>query len=448
MFKNLKIIQNKFAKIFELLNNCIELDSKIKSETEIFFSVAGSFSEDLVGYLENASSRNKAMKLFNNQKSLTNNSYVIDSKTTPASNNDFEQNLFGSFSAKVISQTVFDNFLLNFNETNTVFFVEFDELVDLNNVSFDVKDLDGNQIIPTQILIGGLDGKSIFEVWMKKIKRSNLTEGLANTFSFTLTSTNKMTFVFEKPINTKPVLSFSKKSYSENSELIFKVPYSGFKNFSIFKNDFIEQVSLDYYYSLDSLNWSKILFVDNNIKTHDNAVVSLSDKYTGDDFFIKIVRSSTNDSLFKKEKSFEPVVIDLNETKINDISFGLSLPNNVEKFDLIVDAEVYNLFKDKMITFVDKTPDGLFLINSDKISKIKDIDVLKSLKLKNQNDFTVYDQSFLPNFYLTETGKLYMPQCFALKNFSVTYENEIEKSTISASDFTPYLFSLELNFDN
>ena len=448
MFKNLKIIQNKFAKIFELLNNCAELDKELKNETDKYFAALTDFSEDLNGYLLNASERNKTVKMFNNQKTLNNNSYLINHQTIPFSDVGFEKSLLGCFSSKVSNVMLQEDYNLSFNESGNICTVSFDELITLNNISFDFKDLDGNQQIPKQILIGDIDGKSIFEPWMKKISRSGLTKDLANTFSFTLTSTNKITFVFENKISTKPLLSFSKKNYSESSELIFKIPYSGFKNFAVLKNDFTEQVKLDYFYSLDNLNWSSLMFFDNNMKPLDNTIVSLKEKYNGDDFFVKVVRSETNDNLFKKEKSLETEVIELKENKINDISFGLSIPVGVTTFDLIVDAEVYNIFKEKNVVFVDKTPDGLFLINSDKITKIKEIDALKTLKLKNQNDFTVYDSSFLPNFYLTESGKLYMPQCFALKDFSVVYEKEIEKTTISASDFTPYLFSLELNFDN
>ena len=42
------------------------------------------------------------------------------------------------------------------------------------------------------------------------------------------------------------------------------------------------------------------MFFDNNMKPLDNTIVSLKEKYNGDDFFIKIVRSEKNDNLFKK----------------------------------------------------------------------------------------------------------------------------------------------------
>ena len=113
MFKNLKIIQNKFAKIFELLNNCAELDKELKNETDKYFAALTNFSEDLNGYLLNASERNKTVKMFNNQKTLNNNSYLINQQTIPFSDVGFEKSLLGCFSSKVSSVVLQENYNLS-----------------------------------------------------------------------------------------------------------------------------------------------------------------------------------------------------------------------------------------------------------------------------------------------------------------------------------------------
>lgn len=447
MFKSLKYINLKIKTLLGLVQEIINLEKQIDEQLITYNSYYSSISYDLNKYIAEAKARNKTVKFYNNQKAFVSNSITINSSSTATESSGFVVDSFGAFSSETSNIIVFNDFNKQIATDLKSLVVEFDEPVELNALAFSFLTTDGDPVIPKQIFLGDTTGKSIYEPWMKKIKRSVAVDSFANEFSFASETTKKVTFVFETKFAEIAGLNFFRKQYKTECSATFKIPYSGFNVFSVSKNEYTEFVTLDYYYSLDNENWNPILFKDNNNIISDTALITLSSNYTGDDFFVKVVRGATETGLFKEEYKTTESILDLGETKIDDTSYKLELPNDYSNLSIVVDAEIYNLFKEKQIDFFSKSSDGLFLIESDKIIKIKEIDSFKLLKLKNQNDYTVYDTDILPSFYLTESNKLYLPQCFGSRSLTAIYTSEEKEELITAADFTPVLFSLEFNFE-
>ena len=447
MFKSLKYINLKIKVLLSLIQEMINIQKQIDEQLITYNSYYSSVSYDLNKYITEAKLRNKTIKFFNNQKSAVSNAITINSSNSPVENSNFIVDTYGAFSANTTGVDFFENFKKTISTDSKSLVVDFDEPIELNALSFSFTNKDGDPVIPKQIFLGDTTGKSIYEPWMKKIKRSVAANFFTNEFSFSCETAKKITFVFEGEFSDISGLSFFRKKYSTECSAIFKVPYSGFNVFSVWKNEYTEFVELDYYYSFDSETWLPLLFKDNNNVDSDTALITLKNKYVGDDFFVKVVRGVTKNSLFKDEYKVVETILDLAESKIDDVSYKLEIPNEVSGLSIVVDAEIYNLFKEKQIDFFSKSSDGLFLIESDKLTRIKEIDSFKLLKLKNQNDYTVYDTDILPSFYLTEANKLYLPQCFGVKNLTVIYSSEEKEELVTAVDFTPILFSLEFNFE-
>ena len=252
MFKSLKYINLKIKVLLSLIQEMINIQKQIDEQLITYNSYYSSVSYDLNKYIAEAKLRNKTIKFFNNQKSAVSNAITINSSNSPVENSNFIVDTYGAFSANTTGVDFFENFKKTISTDSKSLVVDFDEPIELNALSFSFVNKDGDPVIPKQIFLGDTTGKSIYESWMKKIKRSVTTNFFTNEFSFSCETAKKITFVFEGEFSDISGLSFFRKKYSTECSAIFKVPYSGFNVFSVWKNEYTEFVELDYYYSFDS----------------------------------------------------------------------------------------------------------------------------------------------------------------------------------------------------
>lgn len=442
MFKNLKQINYLFKECYEKYKELESINVKIKEKINIYNTLYSNVSEDLSLFISESKTKNKTVSFLLNNKSNVSNSFVLDNSINFEQNKNFILDSYGGFSSKVIDQSFLNNYSAVFLNEKVISF-DFDEIVSLNALSFSFFDLSNNPIIPVQILI---DGKTIYDSWMKKIKRSNLSDALLNEFSFELKKTKNITFFFKNDIDKNYSVNFIRKKYNTNCSAIFKIPYSKFNCFSVFKNDYTEYVDLKYSYSLDSgENFTEILFSDLNLGESNFSKNLLTNAFSGDSFLIKVDRGGSLKETKEIEMLKETELLPLE--KNDDISFFVKTPADATNLFLVVDAEMYAFFKDKIVGLVEKTIDDLFVISFEKFKKINVIDQLKILKLKNQNLINVFETDILPTFFQTDDGKIYLPKCFSDKPLHVLYDTVKEKEASNDSDYTPILFSLELNFE-
>lgn len=443
MFKNLKVIKDALKECFSLVGDIRVINAEISIEIDKYLENYGNISSDLNLYLNEAAERNKDISFLNNSKSVNSSSFSFTSGSTSDSIKDFTIDSYGGYSSLTSEITSISNYT-RVKNSDLILTYTFDDTVELNSLTFSFTDSNGDPLIPVQILLGDTEnGVSIYEPWMRKIQRSSLAKDLLNDFSFTIASTKIVTFIFERSYSNSTNVSFLRKKYLTEGSIIFTLPYSGFKNFSIFKNEFTDYVELDYYYSIDDgISWLPLYFKDNNNKETTLARILLEKNYTGGGLQIKILRGSPKKDLVKKESEVTTELIDLTNSKVNDVCYTINVPTDATQVSLVVDAEIYSLFKD----LVERTVDDLFLINFDKFITLTDIDALKTLKLKNQNSFEIFDSDITPTFYKTSDGKIYIPKCFADKELHIVYNSIVENVIISETDFTPVLFNLDFNF--
>ncbi|MGL5711174.1 MAG: hypothetical protein ACRCW9_10095, partial [Cetobacterium sp.] len=327
----------------------------------------------------------------------------------------------------------------NFDNNKNVLKVSFENNVKINQLQFSFLDIDLNPIVPVNIFYNDYSSKfKLIPNWNNKVKKESFDLNFNNTFVLDPKEIKHVYFEFEDKINlNQSKVAFYKTEYVLNSEVIYKAPIKELNGFLLNKETFEEFVDLDFYYSLDNKEYNKIIFENKINKTIFDETKII------DGLFIKLKRGKFNYSEFNTKIETEEEVLNSQQLKENEITFNVSLKTD---YKIIIDNDLYIKLNEIIPDFFNKRIDGLIEINNKYIRQIKEISAIQKLTLKNSNNFKIYNQNNYPVFYKDELGYLYLPKCFADKDFNIVYKEEKTKEIYNEKDFTPICFGFNLNF--
>lgn len=397
LIKEINILNNKILKI-DLLNNnksnFLEQDFKINFDNDFCYHSNYNFN-------------------YKNNKSILHSNVKTSNNIKP-------------------KEITFDNF-------KKVLKVEFENFNKINFLQYSFFDNDLNPILPISILYNDYKENNILiDNWNNKIKKETFDNTFNNTFFIDPKDVKYIYFEFDDNINlNESNINFYNNEYEENSEVIYSFPIKNLNGFLLNKNSFEEFVQLDFYYSLDSKDY-KILSFENNV-----ARIIFEDLKTIDSLYIKIKRGILKYNEDNKKLSLEEEVINSNNIKENDITFNYGKP---EFFNMIIDNEFYLQLNKTLPDLFNKRIDGLIEIKDSYIKEINELSPLQKLSLTNSNSIKIYNENNYPVFYLDKNRYLYLPKCFADKQFSLIYKVETIKDIFEQKDFTPICFDFNLNF--
>lgn len=354
-------------------------------------------------------------------------------------------------------EILYERFVVSDNEI--VFF--FNEDIELNIIKAIIKDNNGINIVPKEIIIHNSLGNSFFLEDFNRFFEFKENEYDVQTFISNSKKTDSIKFVFETMPNTAiSTFKFFLSSYESDNEMIIKFDNEFKKNKLIkLKRRISDKYKvLNYYLSFDGANFEQFNWYDPELEKvnfeDDVKIISLPEEIPSS-IFIKFeadknVKINTS-TVVKTENYIEQIVpkdfiaedsdkfvYELNNYggAIKNTSIKIYLSNKfakiiTEKKSELVDKVTEkgkNVIADGYIN-VEKTEmqrdDKFFLMDFDSLDSLENI----------ENEL---------GFYMN--GKLYLPSLFYEENiyFRVSYDVDFAEDSNDINLYTPFIFDFDI----
>ena len=352
----------------------------------------------------------------------------------------------------------YERFVISGNEI--VFF--FNRDIELNIIKAIIKDNNGINIVPKEIIIHNSLGNSFFLEDFNRFFEFKENEYDTQTFISNTKKTDSIKFVFDIiPNMVISTFKFFSSNYESNNEVILKYENVFKKNKLIkLKRRISDKYKmLKYYISFDGISFKQFDWFDPELEKmdieDDVKIINLPEQIP-QNIFIKMVSDKSvkinTSTIVKKENYIEQVVpknfitddeevkylykLDNHGGKIVNSSIKIYLSNKYanllleHKNDLVdkISEKGKNLIADGFID-VDKTKldrdDVFFLMDFDSIDSLENID----------NEL---------GFYFDDT--LYLPTLFYEENiyFRVSYNVEFSDDSNDVNLYTPFIFDFDI----
>ena len=345
------------------------------------------------------------------------------------------------------------------NENKIVFF--FEEDIELNCIKAIIRNNDGINIYPSEIILENSIGKNYFLEDFNRFFETKEQEYDIQTYISNIKTTNNITFSFNEKINiVNSTFKFFKNFYKKTNEIIIKYN-NEFKNNSLIKLErkiYDKNKYLRYYISFDSIEFKEFdwtdpeldkLFIEDDIK-----LISMPEKMP-DNIYIKIVSDKTNKTNNKqviKTENFVEQIVPANLLAETKNKFIYQLDNKGGK--IVKDSiKIYlsNKFANKFLEINTELIDKVSEKNKNKITE-GFINTEKN-KLDRDDEFFFLDfdsidslsnlDSYL-GLYIDE--KLYLPTLFFEENiyFRVSYDVDFLEDSDDVDYYSPFIFDFNI----
>lgn len=443
MFKSFNKIQILFDRLNSELKNLIDYKKEIVMLNDLYNKNKKDLEQNLIKEINLLNNKILKIDLLNNNKI---NFIQEDFKITFDSDFCYHSDVnFNYKNSKSLLHSKIKSFInikpkeLKFDSFKKVLKIEFDDFTKINFLQFAFLDNDLNPIIPINIFYNDYkENNKLIDDWNKNIKKETFDKSFNNTFFIDPKDVKIIYFEFTENINLhESNVNFYNNEYEENSEIIYTFPIKELNGFLLNKNSFENFVQLDFYYSLNGKDFL-IMNFENNISR-----IIFDESKIIDSLYIKIKRGILKYNEENKKISFQEEIINSNNIKENDITFNYG---KEQFFNIIIDSEMYLQLKKTLPDLFNKRIDGLIEIKDSYIKEINEISPLQKLSLNNSNSLKIYNENNYPTFYIDKNRFLYLPKCFADKQFNLIYKVETVKNIFEQKDFTPICFDFNLNF--
>lgn len=341
-----------------------------------------------------------------------------------------------------------------------VFF--FNEDIEINAIKSIIKDNNGINIVPKEIIIQNSLGTSYFLEDFNRFFEFKENQYDTQIFISNAKKVNSIKFVFD--IMPNMVLSsfvFLSLTYESDNELILKYDNIFKKNklIKLKRNISDKYKILKYYVSFDGISFDEFNWTDPELEKidieDDIKILTLPEKIPNN-IFIKLISDKsikiTQGTVVKTENYIEQIVpknyieeketfkykypIDNKGGKIKKNTIKIYLSNKYAKLLMdkkkelidIVSEKGRNLIADGFID-VEKTSldrnDEFFLLDFDSLDSLENID--------NELGFFMKDILYLPSLFYEEN--IY---------FRVSYDVEFTEDSNSINTYTPFVFDLDI----
>lgn len=361
---------------------------------------------------------------------------------------------------KVLDETEisYERTVISGNEI--VFFFNGD--IELNTIKAIIKDNNGINIVPKEIIIHNSLGNSFFLEDFNRFFEFKENEYDTQTFISNSKKTDSIKFVFDTiPNIAMSTFKFFSCNYESNNEAIIKYENVFKKNKLIkLKRRISDKYKmLKYYISFDGITFDEFNWFDPELEKmdieDDLKIISLPEQIP-QNIFIKLVSDKSvkvnTSTVVKKENYIEQVVPKNFITDENAVKYLYKLDNHGGK---IVNTSIKIYLSNKYAKLLsDNKPELVDKITEKGKNLISDgfIDVEKT-KLERDDLFFLMDFDSIDSvenidnelgFYFDDT--LYLPTLFYEENiyFRVSYDVEFSEDSNNINLYTPFIFDFDI----
>lgn len=446
-----------------LYNENIKIDTKLNDLVKVYNNTLENYKNIANKvFKENEVNINDFKTIFN---SAYNSSYKIISETFKDDSKIFYNEGFyldkekETIYFKVLNELEIPYKYYRETENEIVFF--FEDSIELNCIKAIIKDNNGMNIVPKEIIIENSLGNSYFLEDFNRFFEFKENEYDTQTFISNPKKTNLIKFRFDvMPNIPMSTFKFLLLSYESNNEIIVKYNNIFKKNklIKIKRSLYDKYKSLRYFISFDGIDFTEFNWTDPELEKldieDDIKIINLPDKIP-ENIYIQLLSDKTidinNKNVVKTENYIEQIVPQsyLYESKDKYIypldNKGGSIVNTSIK--IYLSNKYANLLIKHKSELVDKISekgknriaDGFINVENNKLERddeffLLDFDSIESLEnIGNQL-----------GFYIDE--KLYLPALFYEENiyFRVSYDVEFIEDSNNVSYYTPFIFDLDV----
>lgn len=344
-------------------------------------------------------------------------------------------------------------------EKEIVFF--FEDNIELNCIKAIIKDSNGINITPKEIIIENSFGNSYFLEDFNRFFEFKENEYDTQTFISNPKKTNIIKFKFDEmpniPLST---FKFLLLTYEANNEIIIKYDNLFKKNklIKIKRSLYDKYKTLRYYISFDGVDFTEFNWSDPELDKldieDDIKLINLPEKIP-ENIFIKLLADKRinidNKNVIKTENYIEQIVpknyIDENEDKyiyhLNNQG-GNIVKNSIK---IYLSNKYSNLLIKHKSDLIDKVSekgknriaDGFINVENTKLERddeffLLDFDSIDSFEnIENQLGFYINENLYLPTLFYEEN--IY---------FRVSYDIEFIEDSNNTSYYTPFIFDMDI----
>lgn len=341
-----------------------------------------------------------------------------------------------------------------------VFFFNGD--VEINAIKSIIKDNNGINIVPKEIIIQNSLGTSYFLEDFNRFFEFKENQYDTQTFISNAKKVNSIRFVFDTiPNMALSSFVFLSLTYESDNEFIIKYDNVFKKNklIKLKRNISDKYKMLKYYISFDGVSFDEFNWTDPELEKmdieDDIKILTLPDKIPTN-IFIKLLSDKTvkinQGTVVKTENYIEQIVpknfineketfkykyhIDNKGGKIKNNSIKIYLSNKYAKLLIDNKKELIDIVSEKGRNLI---ADGFINVEKTKLDRadeffLLDFDSLDSLEnINNELGFFIKDTLYLPSLFYEEN--IY---------FRVSYDVEFTEDSNSINTYTPFIFDLDL----
>ena len=446
-----------------LYNKNFELDNKLKEVSKVYDDTLENYKNIANKvFEENEININDFKTIFN---SAYNSSYKIISETFKDDSKIFyNEGFFLDKEKETIYFKTMNELEIPYKyyreaDKEIVFF--FEEDIELNCIKAIIKDNNGVNIVPKEIIIENSLGNSYFLEDFNRFFEFKENEYDTQTFISNPKKTNLIKFKFdEMPNIPMSTFKFLLLSYEDANEIIIK-----YKN--VFKKNKIIKIKrslydkykiLKYSISFDGIEFDEFDWFDPELEKldieDDIKLINLPEKIP-EYIYIKLI-SDKNINIDNKNVS-------RTENFIEQIVPKNFLYENKDKYIYPLDAKGGNIVKNSIKIYLsNKYANLLIKHKSELIDKVSEkgknriadgfINV-ENTHLERDDEFFLLDfdsidslENIENQFGLYIDGKLYLPSLFYEENiyFRVSYDVEFMEDSNDVNYYTPFIFDLDI----
>lgn len=440
----------------KLDNTLKELTKQYKDSLENYKNISNKVFE------ENQININDFKTIFN---SAYNSSYKIISETFKDDKNIFyNEGFFIDKEKEAVYFKIMNELEIPYKyyreaEKEIVFF--FEEDIELNCIKSIIKDNNGLNILPKEIIIENSLGNSYFLEDFNRFFELKENEYDTQTFISNPKKTKTIKFIFDEmpniPLST---FKFLLLTYETNNELIIKYDNIFKKNklIKLKRSVYDKYKTLKYSISFDGIEFTEFNWADPELEKldieDDLKVINLPEKIP-ENIYVKLIADHNikiNDKTVINTENF-----------IEQIVPKDYLQENKEKYIYSLDDKGGNIIKNSIKIYLsNKFAKLLIEHKSELIDKVSEkgknriadgfINV-ENIKLERDDEFFLLDFDSLESlenienelgFYIN--GKLYLPSLFYEENiyFRISYDVEFVEDSSNTNYYTPFIFDLDI----
>ena len=446
-----------------LYNENLKIDDKLKDVIKIYNDTLENYKNIAnKAFKENEININDFKTIFN---SAYNSSYKIISETFKDDSKIFyNEGFFLDKEKETIYFKIMNELEIPYKyyreaEKEIVFF--FEDNIELNCIKAIIKDSNGINITPKEIIIENTLGNSYFLEDFNRFFEFKENEYDTQTFISNPKKTNIVKFRFDEmpniPLST---FKFLLLSYETNNEIIIKYNNIFKKNklIKIKRSLYDKYKALRYLISFDGIDFTEFNWSNPELDKLD----------IEDDIKLINLPEKVPENIFIKLLADKPIDIDNKNVVKTDNFIEQIVPKNYlyeskDKYIYPLNNQGGNIVKNSIKIYLSNKYANLLINNKseliDKISekgknRIADGFInVENTRLERDDEFFLLDFDYLDSlknienqlgFYIDE--KLYLPALFYEENiyFRVSYDVEFVEDSNNASYYTPFIFDMDI----